>query len=91
MVTFSFFVVMEAWGPRFKGGGYMDQLHWSQNRRPWIGSRSVPYVVEDICTYRTIQPSRLLTCTDPGACLLYVNVTFTQIYQQNLNGTIDVQ
>jgi hypothetical protein len=29
----------QAWGPRFRERGYMDQLHWSQNRRPRIGTR----------------------------------------------------
>jgi hypothetical protein len=30
---------IQAWGPRFRERGYMDQLHWSQNRRPRIGTR----------------------------------------------------
>src|ERR1700692_2764660 len=58
MARFSFFVVTKVRGPRFKGGGYMDQLHWSRNRRPRIGIRRFPYVVACIRSSPGLRPPR---------------------------------
>src|SRR5882762_6039851 len=89
MVRFSFFVVTEVQGPRFKGGGYMDQLHWSRNRRPRIGTQ-FPYVVPFTCSSgRPILSSHLPVCTalvslsvlNTVGIILYRDYLYVNLYQ----------